>query len=238
MQLENTFTVPLPADQAWPVLLEVERVVACVPGATLDSVDGDDITARMRVKLGPIMMTYRGRARFVERDEAARRVVIEASGKDSKGAGTVSATVQASLYDHGNETEVRVVTVLKLTGKPAQFGRGAIQDVSSTLIDRFAQALSAEFTTSGPQGRTDSQGQTDSHQGGVSQTPTPVSNGSGVAAKLTAPAAPGTHLRAADDHLDLLDAVGPVARRIVPRVAGVALLIALLAFLGWYFTSN
>ncbi|MET8177658.1 SRPBCC family protein [Streptomyces sp. NPDC005336] len=237
MQLENTFTVPLPADQAWPVLLDVERVVACVPGATLDSVDGDDISARMRVKLGPIMMTYRGQARFVVRDEIARRVVIEATGKDSKSAGTASATVETSLRERGNETEVHVITQLKLTGKPAQFGRGAIQDVSSALIDRFAQALSAELATS-ESATSESSQDKDAHQDAVSQIPAAASNGGGAPTNLTAPATAGTRLRVAEDHLDLLDAVGPVARRIVPRLAGATLLIVLSILLAWYFTSN
>ncbi|MEU7057530.1 SRPBCC family protein [Streptomyces sp. NPDC046197] len=237
MQLENTFTVPLSADQAWPVLLDVERVVACVPGATLDSVDGDDISARMRVKLGPIMMTYRGQARFVVRDEIARRVVIEATGKDSKGAGTASATVETSLRERGNETEVHVITQLKLTGKPAQFGRGAIQDVSSALIDRFAQALSAELATS-ESATSESSHDKDAHQDAVSQIPAAVSNGSGAPTSLTAPATAGTHLRVAEDHLDLLEAVGPVARRMVPRLAGATLLVGLSILLAWYFTRN
>ena len=92
MQLENSFTVPVPVDEAWRVLLDIERIAPCMPGAALDSVDGDDFTGRVKVKLGPINLTYQGKASFVEKDEAAHKAVIDARGKDQRGNGTAAAT--------------------------------------------------------------------------------------------------------------------------------------------------
>jgi carbon monoxide dehydrogenase subunit G len=145
MRLEHDFTVPVPADEAWRVLLDLPRVAPCMPGATLTGVEGDAFTGTVKVKLGPIGLTYRGKGRFVERDEAAHRVVIEASGKDSRSAGTAKATVTATLTDQGARTGVAVVTDLTVTGKPAQFGRGMISDVSGKLIGQFADCLASEL---------------------------------------------------------------------------------------------
>jgi carbon monoxide dehydrogenase subunit G len=145
MRLEHEFTVPVPADEAWRVLLDLPRVAPCMPGATLTGVEGDDFTGTVKVRLGPIGLTYQGKGRFVERDEAARRVVIEASGRDSRSAGTARATVTATLTEHGPETGVAVVTDLTVTGKPAQFGRGMISDVSGRLIGQFAECLAGEL---------------------------------------------------------------------------------------------
>jgi carbon monoxide dehydrogenase subunit G len=123
------------------VLLDVERVAPCMPGATLDAVDGDDITGRIKVKVGPISMTYAGKASFSERDKAAGVVVLQASGKETRGAGTASATVRSELSAEGDQTRVTVLTNLNVTGKPAQFGRGVLNEVGSKLIGIFADNL-------------------------------------------------------------------------------------------------
>ena len=141
MELEHSFTVPVPADQAWDVLLDVERVAPCMPGATLDSVDGDEITGKIKVKVGPISMTYAGTAKFVERDKDAGVVTLEASGKETRGSGTASASVRSVLEDRGSQTHVTVHTTLNVTGKPAQFGRGVMSEVSGKLIGIFAANL-------------------------------------------------------------------------------------------------
>jgi carbon monoxide dehydrogenase subunit G len=143
MELEHSFTVPVPMDRAWDVLLDVERVASCMPGATLDSVDGDEIHGRMKVKVGPISMMYAGTARFVEKDRDAGVVVLQASGKETKGAGTASASIRSMLEDKGDETDVKVVTTLNITGKPAQFGRGVMSEVSGKLLTIFASNLAA-----------------------------------------------------------------------------------------------
>lgn len=141
MELEHSFTVPVSKARAWDVLLDVERVAPCMPGATLDSVDGDDITGKVKVKVGPISMTYAGTAKFVERDEQAGVVRLEASGKETRGSGTASASVRSVLEDRGSETHVTVHTTLNVTGKPAQFGRGVMSEVSGRLIGIFATNL-------------------------------------------------------------------------------------------------
>ncbi len=141
MELEHSFTVPVSKERAWDVLLDVERVAPCMPGATLDSVDGDVINGRIKVKVGPISMTYTGKAEIVEKDEAAGVIRMDASGKETKGAGTASASVRSQLEGQGNETRVTVHTTMNVTGKPAQFGRGVMNEVSGKLIGIFADNL-------------------------------------------------------------------------------------------------
>src|SRR5579862_8860899 len=138
MELEHSFTVPVSKERAWDVLLDVERVAPCMPGATLDSVDGDNIAGKIKVKVGPISMTYAGTAKFVERDKDAGVVTLEASGKETRGSGTASASVRSVLEDRGDSTHVTVHTTLNVTGKPAQFGRGVMSEVSGKLIGIFA----------------------------------------------------------------------------------------------------
>ncbi|MDQ6850908.1 MAG: SRPBCC family protein, partial [Actinomycetota bacterium] len=150
MQLEHSFTVPAPVDEAWKVLLDIERVAPCMPGAKLDSVDGDDFTGTVKVKLGPIALTYKGKASFVEKDAAAHRTVINAQGRDSRGNGTAAAKVVATLTDEGgSSTKVKVTTDLDITGKPAQFGRGVMVDVGNKLIGQFADCLAGKLAGGG-----------------------------------------------------------------------------------------
>jgi uncharacterized protein len=143
MELDNSFTVPVPPDQAWDVLLDVKRIAPCMPGATVDEVDGDVVTGRIKVKVGPVSLTYRGTAKFIERDPEARVVVMEASGKETRGAGTASATVRASLAPDatGDGTDVTMHTTMNVTGRPAQFGRGVMVEVGGKLVDQFAVNL-------------------------------------------------------------------------------------------------
>jgi len=143
MELEHSFSVPVPVARAWDVLLDVERVAPCMPGATLDSVDGDTITGKIKVKVGPIQMIYSGTARFTERDADAHVVVLEAAGKETRGAGTAAASVRSQLSADGDQTWVTVHTTLNVTGKPAQFGRGVMTEVGSRLIGIFADNLAA-----------------------------------------------------------------------------------------------
>ncbi|MGH3304733.1 MAG: SRPBCC domain-containing protein, partial [Streptosporangiaceae bacterium] len=150
MELEHSFSVPVSVERAWDVLLDVERVAPCMPGATLDSVDGDTISGRIKVKVGPIQMTYAGTAKFTERDEAAHVVVLDASGKETRGAGTAAASVRSELTADGDGTRVRVHTTLNVTGKPAQFGRGVITEVGGKLIGIFADNLAAMLAASEP----------------------------------------------------------------------------------------
>jgi carbon monoxide dehydrogenase subunit G len=145
VQLENSFTVPVPIDDAWRVLLDIERIAPCMPGAALDTVDGDAFTGRVKVKLGPINLTYQGKAAFVEKDEASHRAVIDAKGKDQRGNGTAAAVVTATLAEEGTSTRVDVLTDLNITGRPAQFGRGVMTDVGNKLLGQFADRLAAQL---------------------------------------------------------------------------------------------
>ena len=145
MQLENSFTVPVPIDEAWRVLLDIERIAPCMPGAALDSVTGDDFTGRVKVKLGPINLTYQGKASFVEKDESAYKAVIDGRGKDQRGNGTANALITAQLKAQGDSTRVDVLTDLNITGRPAQFGRGVITDVGNKLLGQFADKLAAQL---------------------------------------------------------------------------------------------
>jgi carbon monoxide dehydrogenase subunit G len=141
MELKHSFTVPVSLDRAWDVLLDVERVATCMPGASLDSVDGDDITGKIKVKVGPITQVYAGKAHFTERNREAHVVTLEASGKETRGSGTASATVRSELVPDGDQTQVTVLTSLNVTGKAAQFGRGVLSEVSGKLVGIFADNL-------------------------------------------------------------------------------------------------
>src|SRR3954462_1519392 len=150
MNLENEFTVPVPVDEAWQVRLDVERMAPCMPGATLTSVDGDDFTGTVKVKVGPITVTYNGEAKFLSKDDATHRAVIEAKGKESRGSGTAGATVTTQLVGEGSTTKVRVESDVNVTGRPAQFGRGVMAEVAAKLIDQFAKCLEDEINSGPP----------------------------------------------------------------------------------------
>ena len=145
MNLENVITIPVPPDEAWRVLLDIERIAPCVPGATLTGQDGDSYRGQVKVKLGPIGLTYSGVVTLVSIDEVARVVVMEAAGRELRGGGTAKAVLACRLTARHDVTEVLVDTELAITGKPAQFGRGVLADVAGALIDRFAANLADEI---------------------------------------------------------------------------------------------
>jgi carbon monoxide dehydrogenase subunit G len=150
MEMDHSFTVPVPPDRAWDVLLDVERIAPCMPGATVEEFDGEVVTGRIKVKVGPVSLTYRGTAKFTERDPDAKVIVLDASGKETRGAGTASATVRASLEPEpdGEGTLASMHTVMNVTGRPAQFGRGVIVEVGGKLVEQFAKNL-AQLITAG-----------------------------------------------------------------------------------------
>jgi uncharacterized protein len=143
VELNNEFRVAVPAAKTWEVLTDVERVAPCLPGATLLSVDGDRFTGAVKVKVGPITVSYKGEASFQEKDATAQRVVLKASGKETRGNGTASALVTAQLKDEGDATRVVITNDLTISGKAAQFGRGVLADVATNLIGQFAKSLQA-----------------------------------------------------------------------------------------------
>lgn len=150
MEMRHEFTVPIGVADAWATFNDLEKIAPCFPGAQLTSVDGDDFTGLAKVKLGPISLQYTGTGHWNERDESAYRAVIVASGKDKRGNGTASATITARLEAEGSGTKVVVETDLKITGRPAQFGRGVISDVGTKLLDQFAACLATKLAPSEP----------------------------------------------------------------------------------------
>jgi len=196
VELNNEFRVAVPAAKTWEVLTDVQRVAPCLPGATLLSVDGDEFTGAVKVKVGPITVSYKGEAAFLEKDAAAQRVVLKANGKETRGNGNAAAVVTAQLKDEGDATSVVITTDLTISGKAAQFGRGVLGDVAGNLIAQFAKALEADIL------------------GGA----TPATTTAPTAETITAASQP-----AASDSVDLLKVVAvPMAKRFAPALAALA----------------
>lgn len=150
MELTHTFTVPTSVEDTWTHFQDIAAVAECFPGAQVTSADGDTFQGTCKVKLGPIALVYAGSGTFVERDEEAHAFVVEAKGKDKRGNGTAGATVQLSMAaSDGGGTTVEVLTDLAITGKPAQFGRGVMQDVSDKLLGQFVACLEERLGTAG-----------------------------------------------------------------------------------------
>jgi uncharacterized protein len=233
VQLEHEFTIPVPPEQAWPVLLDVERIAPCMPGATVTKVDGSDVEGTVKVKVGPITVSYGGTATFLETDEADRRVVIDARGKETRGSGTASAKVTARMVAEGDGTRVTVSTDLSVTGKPAQFGRGVIAEVGGRILGQFADCLSRKLVE-GDEPAAEPEPAPAETSGGPVLADAPHPNGSGqptaTATATKAPArTPAPAPRETDDAIDLLGAAGiPVLKRAAPVLAGIGLLILFL----------
>lgn len=146
MQLNHRFSVPADIERVWAALNDLELVAGCMPGAKITSIDGDSFEGQVKVRVGPMQLTYRGEGELVERDEQARRIVIDGAGREDRGQGRAKATIRATLTEQGDDTVVEVVTDLDLTGKPAQFGRGALAGIGEKLLDLFSNELAARLT--------------------------------------------------------------------------------------------
>jgi carbon monoxide dehydrogenase subunit G len=149
MELTNEFNVGVPVERAWSTLTDVRLIAPCMPGAELREVEGDEYRGVVKVKVGPITAEYRGKATFLERDEAAHKAVLRAEGRDTRGQGNAAATITANLEPDGDGTSVKVVTDMQITGRVAQFGRGVLADVSSKLLGQFVQCLESTVLTGG-----------------------------------------------------------------------------------------
>jgi carbon monoxide dehydrogenase subunit G len=145
MELTHSFTVPTSVDDAWDLFMDLERVGGCFPGATVTEATDEGFTGTVKVKLGPIALVYAGSGSFVARDDERHRAVIEAKGKDKRGNGTAGATVTVQLAPDGDGSRADVVTDLAVTGKPAQFGRGVMQDVSDKLLGQFIACIERQL---------------------------------------------------------------------------------------------
>jgi uncharacterized protein len=240
MQLEHRFTVPASIDVAWDALMDLESVGSCFPGATVTSVEGDEFSGTCKIKLGPISMQYSGSGRFTERDDSSHRAVIEAKGKDKRGNGTAAVTVTTSLTAESEErTAVAVDTDLNITGKPAQFGRGVIQDVSDKLLGQFTECLESKIGAADDQGTA-----AESAPASVPESAEPAAASTGPSASATTsptattpPASatrePQTATRAAQESessaLDLGATVLPVlAKRYAPYAVGALVVLFVL----------
>ncbi len=215
MELQNSFVVPADMDTAWKTLQDVEFLAPCVPGATLTKSDGENFEGNVKVKLGPVSMTYGGTARFVSRDEATHTAVIEGTGKETKGTGTAKGLVTAVLVaETPDRTRCDVVSELTITGKAAQFGRGVMQDVAGRIIDQFSANLAAQMTAAAVD----------------SAAPAAEAGADGAAAAPRAATPPPRP--ASDDAIDLLGTAGaPVLKRAIPLVIGAVVVIGLIIWL-------
>lgn len=207
MDLQNSFVVPADIETAWKTLLDVEKIAPCMPGATLETNDGENFTGKVKVKLGPVSMTYGGAAKFVERNESTHTAVIEGTGKETRGSGTASALVTTKLTEEGpDRTRVDVTTDLTVTGKPAQFGRGVMQDVAGRIIDQFSANLEAVIA-------------------GGDQAPAATA----APGSAQTGAAPAPTLPQAADSIDLLGTAGaPVLKRALPVILGAITVIGII----------
>ncbi|HMC68628.1 MAG TPA: SRPBCC family protein, partial [Mycobacteriales bacterium] len=133
--------MPLAVDEAWTVLTDIERIAPCMPGATLEGAEGDEYRGTVKVKVGPMTAQYKGAVRFVERDDAAHKAVLQADGREARGQGNAAATITATVSADGDGSAVYVVTDLTISGKVAQFGRGVLADVSTRLMGQFVDCL-------------------------------------------------------------------------------------------------
>ncbi len=150
MDLSHRFVVPASVETTWAAFNDLESIAPCFPGATITSVEGDDFSGSVKVKLGPIAMLYNGSGTFVERDESQHRAVIKATGKDKRGNGTAGVTVVAHMLPEGEGTAVELTSDLSITGKPAQFGRGVMQDVSDKLLGQFVDCIAGRLGEEAP----------------------------------------------------------------------------------------
>jgi carbon monoxide dehydrogenase subunit G len=154
MELTHEFAVSVPVEEAWALLLDLERIAPCMPGAELQERVGDEYRGVVKVKVGPMTAQYKGVVTFQERDDVNHRAVLRAEGRDTRGQGNAAATVTATLAPQGGGTHVALRTDLTITGKVAQFGRGVLADVSSKLLGQFVKALEADVLSRAAAGAT------------------------------------------------------------------------------------
>jgi carbon monoxide dehydrogenase subunit G len=247
MKLENEFTVPAPVERAWEVMLDMERVAPCLPGAAIESSEGDEHIGTMTIRIGPITSRYKGTVTVLEADEAARRAVMRAQARDQRGQGTAAATITSTMETVPGGTRVRVETEMQVTGPAAQFGRGVMQDVSAKLMRRFAECLADEIAQAPATiaGAPAAPEPVASGTAGIRLPPGPAAEAAEAAAhgRATASGAPSRspdappaaddvaspRRRPSEDVLDLGEASREaVLRRAAPALALLALLVVLV----------
>jgi carbon monoxide dehydrogenase subunit G len=210
MDLNHEFTVNVPVAEAWAILTDLERIAPCLPGAQLTEVEGDTYRGQVKIKVGPILAQFKGQASFVSRDDVAHKASLKGEGRDTTGKGNASAIITAELTSvTPTSTKCTVHTDLSISGKVAQFGRGALADVSDKLLAQFSENLN-QLISAAP-----------------APAPAPV-----VAESSPAPSEQPT-IRKIDGPevapLNLLDTAGStIAKRAIPALIGIAVLVAVL----------
>ena len=219
MKIEDSFRVDVPVEEAWKVLLDLERIAPCLPGAQLTEVEGDEYRGTVKIKVGPITAQYKGVAQIVEADEANHKVLLKAEGRDTRGQGNASATVTATLVGEGASTTVNIDTDLNITGKVAQFGRGVMADVSSKLLGQFADNLKQDVLAGETPGSSD---------GAPAPGAETTTEAAPAAAAPEASAGPRKIDSPEAQPIDLMDAAGgSVGKRLAPVIAAIVALITL-----------
>ena len=251
MELTHSFTVPTSVDDAWALFMDLERVGGCFPGATVTEVTDDGFSGTVKVKVGPISLLYTGSGSFVAKDDQGHRAVIEAKGKDRRGNGTAGATVTIQLTPEGSGARADVVTDLAVTGKPAQFGRGVMQDVSDKLLGQFVACIERQLggepaAAPVPEATVQDAAEAARHPEIVTEavpevlheTGTPLSlaerversKAQAAAGAATAQRRPSPAIGAEHDALDLGSAVLPV---LIQRYSGYAVAAVVGILVGW-----
>ena len=240
MEITDQFHVSTSIDATWKVLLDIERIAPCLPGAQLEEIHGDEFRGVVKVKVGPITAAYKGTARLAEVDEAARRIVIDASGRDTRGQGNASAKILVTMTGDDSGTDVSVHTDLSITGKVAQFGRGVLADVSAKLLGQFVERLEADVLSGD---HSDAASPSSAAPPPPPAPPAPLAGSATTPAASVAPDAPPAPAVTVPEGprriesrevepVDLLATAGaPVGRRLIPVVVGA--ILAFLLFRRW-----
>ena len=225
MDLHHEFTVPVPAADAWRILTNLERLAPCLPGAQLTEVEGEIYRGQVKVKVGPIVAQFKGQASFVTRDDANYTASLKAEGRDTGGKGNAAATITARLESTGpSSAKCTVDTDLNITGKVAQFGRGALADVSDKLLLQFVDNLNALIAKEGVSGGSDT-----AAVSGASAQPSPAAQPSAAAQPASAAQPSVRKIEQSEDvaPLDLLDAAGgTIFKRLAPVLIVIAVAVA------------
>src|SRR5918997_3322906 len=213
MKIQNEIEVAAPPEELFGVLSDVERVAPLLPGATLEGKDGDAYTGAVKLKIGPIPASYKGRLRFIELDEESRRAVMEASAQETNGQGNAQTTITASVSGSDSQSVLSLDTDLEVRGKAAQFGRGVLGNVSQRILDQFARNLESEVLSSREKGE-----EPPSEVGAPTEETAPAREAEAARASAAATAPAG------EESLDFLSVVGtPALRQVAPAVAGLVL---------------
>src|SRR5829696_5181459 len=220
MKINNEFTVGVPIQQAWDIMLDLQKIAPCLPGAAIqEEKDSGEYDGTMKVKIGPITANYKGTVKVEEADEENHRAVLQATGRDARGQGTASATIVSTLQEEGGDsTKVNVETDMKLTGRAAQFGRGIAQDVATKMLNQFAECLEREISGGPGEGAVVSDGGT---------------SGAAASAATTGQAGAEQAAPREREEPEAFDIGAASQEAILKRVGPVLVGLGLLAFLIW-----